>query len=600
MATKISSTASATRNFLFAVFLLVTSTIGMVGAEISETYETGPSSQEVAMEAHEKNDMLTESTLEQIHVITRHGSRTMLSRDADTLAEVGVATLTPIGQLQLYRLGSWLRDKYLNMLGNSIDSASAHKSLEFYNPNLHRFESSNSDRTLSSANALALALFPETERVSGSHNYDPSDVKYDEVLYKTALPTSPAIPVYTTGDFKNDLTLLAHSNCPRFHQRLAELYQTNDWISLTQMHQDILVKLAKNFPDLAVNGMVPLEDARNAYDAMHVARTECFMEDSPSRLDNCEAFVSQESIKTALAMFTDEEFDKLEMLTEHVEFIKYGSGMELDPFHGKDTAGAFLGSNLLWKILNRSKSEGDFFMYSTDEPTLFGLISTLQASSDFLEDTGGEKYFDYGDALIVEIHKSVEMGKYYFVLKYKANEALEAVNVVLRNSVTGLQCGTDHPELKDFGKFNWCMLDEVMQWAEVTTYRTEEAWCRACGNFEADVCLRKNTSTLDAWIASSDALGYTNAPGATFVICALFFGGFAAGILSMGLISWFGTRCREEPNKIKKLPKYKLRFGASDPTDPTDDSNLDTIDTVIEGLFVDNGPDEKLNDKQIC
>lgn len=590
-----------------AVFLLVIGTTRMVGAAISEENEAMTSS-EVIVEEHSKNDLLSDSTLEQIHVIARHGSRTMLSRDGDTLDEVGVATLTPLGQLQLYRLGAWLRDEYLGKLGNLGNPIEGtHSSLDFYNPNFHRFESTNSDRTLSSANALAMGLFPDTERASGSHNYDPSDPKYEEVLYKSILDTPPAIPVYTTGQFKNDVTLRAHSNCPRFHKRLADLYQSKDWISLETMNQDILVKLAIYFPDLAVNGMVPLKDARNAYDAIHVARTECFLPDELNLLDNCGAFVSQESVVTAVAMFSDVEFQLLESLTEHVEFLKYGSGVDLDPFHEKDTAGALLGSNLLWKILNRSKGDGNFFMYSTDEPTLFGLLSTLQASSDFYGDTEGEKYFDYGDALIVEIHKSVTMGKYYFVLKYKENQTVEAIHLVLRESATGVQCGADHADLQNLEKFNWCMLDEIVEWAQVATYSSEEAWCSACANTEADVCLRKNgrrtprgTPTLDAWIASSDSMGYTNATGANFVICALFFGGFAAGILSMGLIWWFGGSYREIPAKTEKLPKLKLSFDASADASEND-SKVDTVvDTAIEGLFVEADTAEKLNDKQIC
>lgn len=594
MAPTNSTAASTARNFFLAVFLLVTSTTRMVCAEISDTTEAIPT-QQVVLDEHEKNDLLSDTTIEQIHVITRHGSRTMLSRDPDTLAEEGVATLTPLGQLQLYNLGAWLRNTYQDRLGVHI-YAGKHKSLDFYNPNLHRFESTNFDRTLSSANALAMGLFPESTRASGSHNYDPIDPQYDEVLYESALPTPPAIPVYTTGQDKNDVTLRAHSNCPRFHERLADLYKSNDWISLETMNEDLLVKLAIYFPELAVNGMVPLKDARNAYDDMHVARTECFLDQN--LLENCEAFVAGESVITAVGMFSDDEFQQLESITEHVEFLKYGSGMNFDPFHGKDTAGALLGSNLLWKILNRSKGDGDFFMYSTDEPTLFGLLSTLQASSDFHGDTGGEKYFDYGSALIVEIHKSVEMGKYYFVLKYKAYETAEAVSVILRESTTGVQCGSDHPELQNLDKFNWCMLDEIVNWAQITTYSSEEAWCSACSNNEADVCLRKTgdgrgTPTLDAWIAGADEMGYAGAPGANFIICSLFFGGFSAGILFMGAMWWFGGSCRNKTTKSGKTLSV-------DTSDASDDSKMDTVDTVIEGIFVQAGVAEKLNDKEIC
>jgi hypothetical protein len=57
-----------------------------------------------------------DTQLKQIHVINRHGSRTMFPKDAVTLIEEDDATLTPLGQSQLFNLGSWLRQTYLGQL----------------------------------------------------------------------------------------------------------------------------------------------------------------------------------------------------------------------------------------------------------------------------------------------------------------------------------------------------------------------------------------------------------------------------------------------------------------------------------------------------
>ena len=40
--------------------------------------------------------------LKQVHVVTRHGARTPLPKNAETLVEQAGSTLTPIGQKQLY------------------------------------------------------------------------------------------------------------------------------------------------------------------------------------------------------------------------------------------------------------------------------------------------------------------------------------------------------------------------------------------------------------------------------------------------------------------------------------------------------------------
>ena len=82
----------------------------------------------------------------QVQVITRHGSRTALQKTGSTLVETTAPILTPLGELQLYELGTWLRQRYavdVPLLGD-------------YVANDVRFESSDLERTISSANSLTL------------------------------------------------------------------------------------------------------------------------------------------------------------------------------------------------------------------------------------------------------------------------------------------------------------------------------------------------------------------------------------------------------------------------------------------------------------
>lgn len=597
-----------TRNISLAFFLSLAITTRVVHAQQFDENggveaPEGPSV-EAIMAYDEETDFLSQSTLEQVHVITRHGSRTMLSRDADTLAEEGGASLTPMGQKQLFDLGAWLRERYLDVLGGPAMGAT--RSLAYYNPSLHRLESSNNERSLSSANALALGLFPLEKRASGTRNIDPSDPLYEEtVLFESLLDVAPAIPVYTVGSEKNDITLMNHKNCPTFHDRLTkDLYPSDEWKKMEIMHDGLLVKLATFFPHMAVRGKIPLKDVHNAYDAIHVWRTEC-----SDLTTNCSPFLTPEATQVAASALTTEDFETLETLTEHIEFLKFGAGLDTDPKIGTITAGALLGSNLLWKILHRSKGDGNFFLYSAHSPTLLGLLATLEATTDFYRDTEGEKFFDYGSALIVEIHKSTNKGKYFFVLKYKATENTTgpAVNVVMRESTTGIKCGMDDGSgLPFIPKASLCMLDEVITWAKINTLSSEAAWCKACNNREADVCLvkKRGTPKLDAWVASSESMGYTGSTEATFVICSLFFGGFGAGIFLMGLVWWFNSRgpSNNTASKGKNVSE----------DDPTNSYGSDDNDHVKDGIIVIenthdsafiNGDDdsaEKLNDKEIC
>jgi hypothetical protein len=543
-----------------------------------------------AMAEHEENDFMSPSILEQVHVISRHGARTMLSRDADSLAESGGVTLTPLGQQQLYDLGRWLRNEYKDIL-NAGPTGVGDKSLEYYNPSLHRLESSNLDRTLSSANALAKGLFPGKMRASGSHKIDPSDPDYlDTVVFES--PIEVPIPVYTTGQDHNDVTLRAYKNCPVFQDRLSKLYMSSEWKDLEFKFTDLLVELAKWFPEQAVGGMIPLKDVWNVYDNIHTARTECF--DSVSS-ESCKAFFSSDHVMTAASALTSDQFARLEKLVEHAEFLKFGAGLDTDRSEGIVTAGPLTGSNLLWKILNRSEGDGDFFFYSAHFPTLLGFLSTLQASKDFFRETGGEKFFEYGSALIVEIHRSSEKGVRYFILKYKSSESDTAKNIIIKESTSGIQCGQDESGMPNIPKASWCLLEEVKTWADIYTLKSQEDWCKACNNKEADVCIangNRPTSALDAWAANSESMGYTASPGATLVICSLFFGGFCAGALMITLL-WWCSAPKINENK-------QLGVDAS-----TSSYNSDGPDVIIgnnygSAIMEGDMSAEQLNNKEIC
>jgi hypothetical protein len=545
-----------------------------------------------------------DTTLEQLHVITRHGSRTMLSKDADNLAEEGGAVLTPLGQQQLYELGSWLRSRYhgnSNSTSSRMDNLKGMSllkngnSLKHYNPALHRLESTNTDRTLTSANSLALGLFPSKTRSSGN-SIDSND---DSMLYTSSLLYAPAIPVYTDGNDNNDVTLRAYRNCPTFHSRLKnKLYESLEWKNLESQNEDLLQKLGRIFPELSVEGTIPLEDVWNVYDPIHVALTECTIEnnnnndDSDSNINSCDAFVPHSTLASSISK---QDFYQLEKLTEHTEHLKFGKGLDASlPYIV--TAGNLLGSNLLQKILERStNNEGDFFLYSTHAPTLLGLLSTLQATDDFYTLSGGERFVDYGSALLVEIHRDDD-DEYFFELKYKSTENDDAVDIRLDISPA---C-----DLEDQKYSSWCSLNEIVDWAKHNTLASEQQWCEACNNKLADVCLMMTTSrnhnqNYNTGMATGNSFDEffvsDGSPKPSIIITLTFFGGFSIGILLMGLVCFFGCD-KNMSSKNKKIEKAENDAAATD-------SSTDSDEAVgNDGIVINDDDDdtEQLKDKEIC
>jgi hypothetical protein len=546
-----------------------------------------------------------DTTLEQLHVITRHGSRTMLSKDADTLAEAGGAALTPLGQQQLYELGAWLRSRYHGKSTSTSSSSSSSSmdaikgmsllkngnSLKHYNPALHRLESTNTDRTLTSANSLAIGLFPSKTRSSANSN----DANDDSMLYTSSLLYAPAIPVYTDGNDNNDITLRAYRNCPTFHSRLKnDLYESLEWKNLESQNEDLLQKLGRIFPELSVEGAIPLQDVWNVYDPIHVALTECTIEnnyDNDNDINSCDAFVPHSTLASAISI---QDFDKLEKLTERTEHLKFGKGLDAS-LPDIVTAGNLLGSNLLQKILKRSTTnEGDFFLYSTHAPTLLGLLSTLQATDDFYTMSGGERFVDYGSALLVEIHRDDD-DEYFFELKYKSTENDDAVDIRLNKSPA---CN-----LSDQKYSSWCSLNEIVDWAKHSTLSSEQQWCEACNNKLADVCLmmtssRNHNQKIYTGMATGNSFDefFVNdgSPKPSIIITLTFFGGFSIGILLMGLVCCIGC---DKNMSIKNKKIEKAENAAA-----TDSSSTDSDNAVgNEGTVINDDDDtEQLKDKEIC
>ena len=398
--------------------------------------------------------------------------------------------LTPLGEKEHYDLGVWLLNRYSSMLG------------PYYNASWHRLESSALERTLVSANSLALGLFPESARIGA-----------DKV---TLLPVEPAnVPVYATG-LTDDVTIRAYANCPAFDAKLQQLYASSTWTDLETQNIPLLTLLATYFPDQLVPGKIyiPLTNVWNCFDAINVAKTEC--QDDPSQY-SC-AHLPDPSIRDVLSA---SDWVTLQELAHTAESLRYES---------TTTAGPLLGSNLVREIMSRiPQPTGRFFLYSAHYPTIFGVLATLQVKAP--------TFPDYAAALIFEVYEdntTTASNPYSIQLWYKSGpNATTAVPIPLTPA-----CG---------GSATLCDVSSFSSWASQAILSTDAVWCQECNNAQADVCLANlalgnMANGQSSGSGSSSPTQYKNLVGP---VLGSLFGGIVLGIV-LGIC--FANLCRKKPS----------------------------------------------------
>uniref|UniRef100_A0A7S3LBQ8 Acid phosphatase n=1 Tax=Amphora coffeiformis TaxID=265554 RepID=A0A7S3LBQ8_9STRA len=372
-----------------------------------------------------------ETIVKQMHVITRHGSRYPLEKQADNLQENTPGSLTAYGQKQMFDLGMWVKETY-----NSTGF------FQVYVPWEVRLESSSFDRTLVSADSFAMGAFDYAARDPRGENLLPQ------------LP--PNIPVYST-DNEDDVYIRSYDKCPAFHDKLQKLYSTQEWQDMEQKHLSLLQRLGQleSFRnDADSSGKVPLTNLWNVFDSLHVAKTECTLSGEGLTL-TCLSLPNPED-RFAL---NDAEFEELEQLTSSVEHLRYGP----------DQADRLLGGPLLLRIIDRMERHlsGNFFLYSAHYATILGVLSALGES---LESTGTIP--DYASALIFLLQEDTTTGQQHIQVVYKKDSRASTPPTVI--------------------PLGFCLNEVTCPAATFATrwkgYSIAE-WCRECGNRNAGVCL---------------------------------------------------------------------------------------------------------------
>jgi hypothetical protein len=382
------------------------------------------------------SSVAAEMKLKQLHVITRHGSRYALTKTQTLVEGTGEGTLTPLGQKQMFDLGVWLRKFY--------ESFSL---FDVYDPSKVHLQSSAFERTVTSANSLALGFFPQSAR-------DPASMSLLSVI-------AANVPVYTT-DNKNDVTIRAYDKCGSFLNYLDDLYSSEEWKALEKDNSALLKRLAgiASFEEYVDSntGRFPLTEVWNAFDAIHVAKTECDSEGSVF----CQ-YLQNPSVKDAL---DDDEWFALQSLAHRAELLKYGSNI----------AGRYVGGNLLLQIVDRMQktpggqaSSADFekfYLYSAHYPTILGLLAALNDESIDVEVIP-----NYASALIFELYENDVDGQRSVQILYKFGDGDQNTFPLGSSACSGTAM---------------CPLTTVSDLVSDLSLKT---WCQNCGNVDADVCL---------------------------------------------------------------------------------------------------------------
>lgn len=366
--------------------------------------------------------------LKQVHVVTRHGSRLELYKNAETLAEAGSAALTPLGEKECYDTGVWLRDFFRNET-NFFD---------VFNVSKVSLLSSWYDRTVVSANSLLLGLFPDSAR-------DPLNLSF--------IPGTPAnVPVYTLS-LEDDVMIHGYDKCAA-GMNLEGIYLSSPWLNLQSENSALLDTLANfsYFQQYLVNGTLPLYNLWNVFDAISVAKTECGADPTSPY---CTPYLAD--------LLTTSEWTHLQSLTRASEEMKYGG----------TTTGPLVGGNLLFQILatmsntnlSSSNEMEHFYLYSAHYPTLLGLFATLK---DPRVDYSALP--PYASALIFQLFQdSVTLD--------------QTVEVIFKPGENGTH---QVLSLGQLCSFQTCTLDQL---TALLPNLSMVQWCTTCQNHEAKPCM---------------------------------------------------------------------------------------------------------------
>ncbi|KAJ3186359.1 hypothetical protein HDU85_007799 [Gaertneriomyces sp. JEL0708] len=230
-------------------------------------------------------------------VLSRHGARTILEKDTFTFREGEEPRLTIEGMLQLQDAGKFLNDRWSN------EQTAMKGFTGIYDPKTVYVRSSNTHRTVLSAQMLASGLFPPQLAAEATL-----------VLANGTTLTAPGegatrdqlVPVFTENE-EDDLILRGWLECSALEAQASQLYKSRDFAEHEKQHTSFFNILSQK-----LNTKVGLKDMWNVYDFIN----------------------TQQSYNATFEKLSTEQWEELTDLVNDVEYHKFESGQGAANFLG--------------------------------------------------------------------------------------------------------------------------------------------------------------------------------------------------------------------------------------------------------------------------
>ncbi|XP_031564827.1 prostatic acid phosphatase-like isoform X2 [Actinia tenebrosa] len=265
--------------------------------------------------------------LQQVVIISRHGSRGFLTKDHTTLQETADSPLTIRGMDQMYRAGQYVRQLY-NSTTTSFLS-------EGYNGSEVYVRSSDYQRTLISAQSFLLGLYPPREQTLTNY----------AGVFKAPYDIQQ-VPIHTVP-VREDQLLRGWLRCPTIQNRISEFYKSETFKKKERDNADFLKTLE------SITGMsdIDLKDFYNVYDFIHLHRVYGKM----------------------YLNLTEEQWNKVVDLADWLEYHKYKKEMV------ESMGAGLLVNDIAQNFINTTKNrrKAKLLYYSAHYPTIVSLFSVL-------------------------------------------------------------------------------------------------------------------------------------------------------------------------------------------------------------------------------
>ncbi|CAN0053053.1 unnamed protein product [Scytosiphon promiscuus] len=186
------------------------------------------------------------------NVIMRHGQRSRLAKStAMEFGDNAGVMLTDLGELECFDLGVQLRERYMPSADTPDGTTTTIDGLTlWYDHDRVEVVSSGYDRTLESAAAMNLGLYPE--------NQNDTDVQENVALWNDQI----VVPIHASLP-ENDIEILAFNKCPVYDDNWVEAYEEDEFQELQAVASEPYIDGSDGFITQVYNEFAEFQRANN-------------------------------------------------------------------------------------------------------------------------------------------------------------------------------------------------------------------------------------------------------------------------------------------------------------------------------------------------